>query len=101
MTDPIFAFKGEGVAERVINRRKGARHAMMIFVQSDNLMAAEARAYQIAKDNGWSFIVLQKGGEVKIQPSEIDEPYLRAALNDALQIGTATIIYKAELPSNA
>ena len=100
MDKSIYAFKGEGVAGQVPNRRLGARHTLMIFAQSQSVESAEILAYRIAEDNGWTLVVLQRGGEVNITPDEVHQPYLRSALQGAMQGGSSIVTYEAELPPN-
>ncbi|WP_226016981.1 hypothetical protein [Novosphingobium sp. FKTRR1] len=101
MDGRIYAFKGEGVADQAANRRHGARHALMIFVRCLDIETAEMQAFRIAAEKGWDFVTLQKGGEVTIEPSEVTEQYLRAALVDAIQGGSSMVTYNAELPPNS
>ncbi|KHK92671.1 hypothetical protein [Novosphingobium malaysiense] len=101
MGDSIYAFKGEGVAWQTLNYRQGARHTLMVFARARSIADAEKFAHQIAADNGWLHVDLHNGAEVTAQPYELEEQYLRDALEDAIQFGSSMVTYEKELPSDA
>ena len=100
MTGRIYSFVGEGVAMHAQNRRKGARHKLLVLASAQNGADAEQVALEIASENGWFHLELSKGAEVTLSLGELQEGYLRDALDSAIQFGGAMVSYEAELPPN-
>ena len=101
MSGLLYVFKGEGVAEGVPNRRPGARHALVVFARALDLDSAKNKASLLVEANGWSHVTFARGREVNVEPADVEEGYLRSALEEGIETGAAIISYLEELRPNA
>jgi glycine/D-amino acid oxidase-like deaminating enzyme len=101
MCGSLYVFQGEGIADGAANRRHGARHALVVFATAPNLDRAEAEALSQVAANGWAHVTFTRGAEVNVQPTDVTDGYLKAALQDAIENGSAVVAYVDELPANA
>lgn len=101
MTEPLFVFTAQGVAEAATGYRPGARHALLIFARSATRDAAEARALDFVSGQGWSHAELLRGKEIGSDPSSIADPQLRAAAETARENGAGFVVYRDEIPADS
>lgn len=100
MTDRLFVFTAQGIAEASSGYRPGARHALMLFARSRTFEDAQARAAAFAAEQGWSHADLKRGKEIASDPSSIADAQLRAAAEIALQEGAGLVVYRDEIPAD-
>lgn len=101
MTDRLFVFVGQGVAEPCTGYRPGARHALMIFVTARTLEEAEGRAAGFAAAQGWSHPEIKRGKDLGPDTPSIADDTLRSAAEAALQHGGGLVVYRDEMPPDA
>lgn len=97
----LFVFLATAVADSAEGRRPGARHAMLIYVAADDFEAAQRRAGGAAIGAGWMLVRLEKGKPIEEDPSETEDPILRAAAESAIEEGSAIVVFGDELPPDA
>jgi hypothetical protein len=101
MSESLFIFLAEGVAGDAATKRRGARHALMIFVPASNWEAAETTAATKAAERGWHFVRLKRGKETTEDIDDISDDMLRNAAQSARDIGFGMVIYRDEIMPNA
>lgn len=101
MSDDLFMFLMQGVAETVPRYRPGARHALMIFVTGPSLNMAQDHAAEFAASKGWSFVEPKRGKIIGTDTSSISDRTLRAAAEAALESEGSLVIYGIEIPPDS
>ncbi|MCT2398858.1 hypothetical protein [Novosphingobium mangrovi (ex Huang et al. 2023)] len=97
----LIMYLAAGVAETAAKYRPGAKHAMLIYVYTDNLDAAAEDAVEAAERNGWVHLELRRAKELDPDPSEIADDILRDAAQCAVSEGSAIVVYADEIPHDA
>lgn len=94
-------FLAEGVAQEATGYRPGARHALMLFIADVEIKGAQARAEDLAAENGWMALVVEGGKSIGGAATGIKDHVLRAAAEASLSGVGAIVVYERETRPDA
>ncbi len=97
MSQQIFVFLTEAVAQQSTGFRPGARHALVILVSADDAAEAEERSIAAAHGNGWAQVVIRSGKPFSPDADADIDTTTRQALEAAAAEGQAILVFPDEI----